>query len=202
MTYSEIILKVLADSDDWIPSYLLRGVDTEHGWIGTSGDRRARELAEAGLIRVRVNGKYAEYHSKEETMKQLTLDEKKALINHPRVHAQEAVGEWTTGGFPKGRKFWAKFFGVKGDVVLWYDHEVRCCAWVEMPFPCEFDPDDASIAIFKTERMSFNWSALRDLLEGVSETRVPLCRCGHTHSNSYGFCDSPACECEALQMVF
>src|SRR4051794_23781938 len=59
-----------ARSGEWIPSYRLSKQQTEWGWIGSSGERRARELAEAGkhtiggttyFIERRMNGRYAEY---------------------------------------------------------------------------------------------------------------------------------------------
>lgn len=37
--------------------------ETPNGWIGKSGDRRCRELAEAGRIERRLNGKYVEYRA-------------------------------------------------------------------------------------------------------------------------------------------
>lgn len=54
----------------WVKSYELGKRDTEFGWIGSAGERRARELAEAGYydsatyrysIERRHIGKYAEY---------------------------------------------------------------------------------------------------------------------------------------------
>lgn len=72
MTQHQIILKTLKDFGDWVPSYQLVKTDTEHGFLGTSGDRRARELYEEGLIGRRHNGKYAEYRAKQE-LKQGTL---------------------------------------------------------------------------------------------------------------------------------
>lgn len=72
MTQQAIILKTLQDVNDWVPSYRLVKIDTEYGWLGTSGDRRARQLHEEGFIDRRHNGKYAEYRIKQE-LKQGTL---------------------------------------------------------------------------------------------------------------------------------
>lgn len=64
MGYRQIILKYLrAHSDRWFASHDLQSKWLDGQWIGSSGSRRARELAEEGFIEVRHNGKYAEYHS-------------------------------------------------------------------------------------------------------------------------------------------
>ena len=65
MTQVQIIKEYLARENRWIKSYDLRGVQTCYGWIGHQGDRRARELAEAGEIEVKHEGKYAEYKTKQ-----------------------------------------------------------------------------------------------------------------------------------------
>lgn len=64
MTQKEILLKHLKDIDCWIEEYKLRAVNTPHGWIGSSGDRRIRELAQEGIIERRMNGRYAEMRFK------------------------------------------------------------------------------------------------------------------------------------------
>jgi hypothetical protein len=64
-TQHQIIKAYLRQKQDWVNSYFLRGVQTDYGFIGHQGDRRARELAEAGEIEVRHDGKYAEYRTKE-----------------------------------------------------------------------------------------------------------------------------------------
>ena len=64
MSYKEKIIKLLEESGDWLPSYKLMNTDTPYGWLGKSGDRRARELAEKGLIERRINGKYVEYRAR------------------------------------------------------------------------------------------------------------------------------------------
>lgn len=74
LTQSQIIMKVLEVRKDWVPSYELMKVSTGWGWIGSSGDRRARELAEAGKVEVRHQGKYAEYRVKPVQIYQLPPD--------------------------------------------------------------------------------------------------------------------------------
>ena len=44
-----------------MPGYKLMNVNTDYGWIGASGSRRARELANAGMIDRRINHGYVEY---------------------------------------------------------------------------------------------------------------------------------------------
>lgn len=65
-----VVLRLLETRGEWVPSYQLIKVNTTHGWIGSSGDRRAREIAEDGYhemngvkyyIERRNEGKYAEY---------------------------------------------------------------------------------------------------------------------------------------------
>lgn len=73
-TLHDIICLHLAELNDWVPSFALSKVQTAFGWIGSSGERRARELAEDALkglsheykgtlykVERRQNGKYAEY---------------------------------------------------------------------------------------------------------------------------------------------
>lgn len=64
LTQKEIILKYLRSvPEQWIKAYELRGKATPFGFTGHQADRRARELAEDGLIEVR-HDKYAEYRAK------------------------------------------------------------------------------------------------------------------------------------------
>jgi hypothetical protein len=63
MSYKEKIIKTLENQAIWLPSYKLMNTETPYGWLGKSGDRRARELAETGLIERRINGKYVEYRA-------------------------------------------------------------------------------------------------------------------------------------------
>ncbi len=69
MTQATIILKVLRDAQNWVPSYHLQKVNTKYGWLGSSGDRSARRLAEGGLIERKQEGKYAYYRALEERTK-------------------------------------------------------------------------------------------------------------------------------------
>lgn len=60
-TQDEIIINVLKDVKDWIPSYNLIKVNTKWGWLGSSGDRAARDLAEHMVIQRKREGKYTYY---------------------------------------------------------------------------------------------------------------------------------------------
>lgn len=64
MTQQEIILKLLAAKNDWIPSYNLIKVNTEWGYLGTSADREARKMAENNDIDRKRDGKYTYYKLK------------------------------------------------------------------------------------------------------------------------------------------
>ncbi len=65
MTQKAIILKLLTDEPERkFYSYELIKANTKYGWLGTSGDRRARELAEAGAIMREEKGGYAVYFIK------------------------------------------------------------------------------------------------------------------------------------------
>lgn len=71
LTQKELIVRYLASRiGEWTSSYDLVKKETELGYIGLQGDRRAQELAEEGyfnspnfkyIIERRRNGKYAEY---------------------------------------------------------------------------------------------------------------------------------------------
>ena len=61
LTQSEIILNVLEDNGDWIPSYKIIKVNTRWGWLGTSADRFARWLVKDGIIQRKREGKYVYY---------------------------------------------------------------------------------------------------------------------------------------------
>lgn len=65
LTQSQIILAHLRDCKEWIYGYNLQKVATKYGFLGSSGDRQARALAEEGKIERRHIGKYAEYRTKE-----------------------------------------------------------------------------------------------------------------------------------------
>lgn len=61
MTQSQIVLKILEEANDWVVSYELSKVSTKWGWVGPTGDRRARELAENGVIERKHDKGYAWY---------------------------------------------------------------------------------------------------------------------------------------------
>ena len=67
MSYKQIILEVLEDFGDWIPSWQFINCKTDYGYLGHSAGRRLRELAQAGLIDRRINEKYVEYRAKPES---------------------------------------------------------------------------------------------------------------------------------------
>lgn len=60
-TQKQIIIRHLKDTGEWLPSYELEKVNTEYGWIGSSGARRCRELAEDGELERKVKGRYVYY---------------------------------------------------------------------------------------------------------------------------------------------
>lgn len=82
LTQSQIILNVLKDRNDWVPSYHLIKIETAWGWLGTSADREARRMAEDGIIERKRDGKYSYYSLK--VGKELTLDEQYELFE-PKV---------------------------------------------------------------------------------------------------------------------
>lgn len=71
LTYHDkITLALNSERGKWLYGYQLEKVDTPFGWIGSSGSRRARELAEQGYhivkgvkydIERRDKGKYVQY---------------------------------------------------------------------------------------------------------------------------------------------
>lgn len=64
MTQKNILVAYLRSRPrDWIPAYQLRSVRTPFGWLGHQADRRARELAEAGLVERKIEGKYSYYRA-------------------------------------------------------------------------------------------------------------------------------------------
>jgi uncharacterized protein (DUF488 family) len=65
MTQRKIILSLLADEPTRkFFSYELAKASTKYGWLGLSGDRRARELAEDGLVNREEKEGYAVYFYK------------------------------------------------------------------------------------------------------------------------------------------
>ena len=63
MTYKQIILNYLQEAGTWVEGFKLEKVNTKWGWIGNSGGRRCRELAEEGKIERRIEGKYVYYRA-------------------------------------------------------------------------------------------------------------------------------------------
>jgi len=58
----QIIMKLLAEQPERkFYSYELAKANTKYGWLGLSGDRRARELAEDGLVNREEKEGYAVY---------------------------------------------------------------------------------------------------------------------------------------------
>ena len=83
LTQKEIIQRHLKNNPDtWFKSYELGKANLGGYWIGNSGERRARELAEDGLIDVdHTRSKFAEYHFKSSLYKkvQYTLADGRVL---------------------------------------------------------------------------------------------------------------------------
>lgn len=74
LSYSDIILKVLADEPNRkFATWELMMKQTRYGWIGSSGEVRARNLAEKGKINRDSSGQYAVFWHKAKELKQLTL---------------------------------------------------------------------------------------------------------------------------------
>ena len=67
-TQSEIVQLLIKNSANPVPSYNLQKVSTPWGWIGTSGDREARRLAESGVLNRERRGKYVYYSCKEKQL--------------------------------------------------------------------------------------------------------------------------------------
>ena len=60
--YKQIILQFLRKNPEkWFASHDLQQKWLDGKWVGSSGSRRARELAEDGTIQVKHTGAYAEY---------------------------------------------------------------------------------------------------------------------------------------------
>ena len=68
MTLKEIIIAHLKRIGDWEPEYKLRAIETNFGWIGSSGDVRCRELAREGQLERKIEGKYAYYRVKKSSL--------------------------------------------------------------------------------------------------------------------------------------
>lgn len=61
LTQSEIIERVVRNATEPVPSWNLQKVNTPWGWLGISGDRSARRLAEHGILNREMHGKYVFY---------------------------------------------------------------------------------------------------------------------------------------------
>lgn len=75
MTLHDKLTLHLADQPgEWVQGYSLEKVNTKYGWVGSSGQRRMRELAEQGFHKIgsvtytiesRKMGKYVQYRVSE-----------------------------------------------------------------------------------------------------------------------------------------
>ena len=62
LTQREIVLTIVeARHPEPVPSWDLQKTQTPWGWLGTSGDRNARRLAEDGYLERTMKGKYVYY---------------------------------------------------------------------------------------------------------------------------------------------
>lgn len=61
LTQKELVYRCLEAHEGWVAGYRLRSLQTPLGFIGSSGDRRARELAEEGRIETRMQGRFVAY---------------------------------------------------------------------------------------------------------------------------------------------
>ena len=60
-SYKEIILEIAKDKQ-WHPTWHFICKYTRFGWLGTSGDRRCRELANDGILRSQLVNGNVMYH--------------------------------------------------------------------------------------------------------------------------------------------
>ena len=60
-TQKQIVMFTLKEAKDWTPSHQLQKIQTKYGWLGTSGDRVARKLAEEGKIERKMINGYANF---------------------------------------------------------------------------------------------------------------------------------------------
>ena len=63
LSYKQIILKLLSQTE-WLPAYKLEKENTPYGYLGTSGSRRARELAKEGKLETKYENGYVFYRLK------------------------------------------------------------------------------------------------------------------------------------------
>lgn len=81
LSHRRIIVKYLKSireqnwDEGWVEGFRLRGTNTPFGWIGTQGDKRARELALEGKIERKYRNRYAVYRYLPIVEKELTSEE-------------------------------------------------------------------------------------------------------------------------------
>ena len=79
MTQQEILLAYLKDENTWKPAPFLCAKSTRFGWLGSQGDKRARELFAKGLLERRpgselgLDPRYKYYRYKQQEPQQLTF---------------------------------------------------------------------------------------------------------------------------------
>ena len=79
LTQKELVLKrVAAGNGEWVPSHQLQsqryiGASGIEQWLGTSGDRRARELVEEGVLVRKRFGKFQCYRLAEPKQTEMDL---------------------------------------------------------------------------------------------------------------------------------
>ena len=73
MKQRAIILDYLDDLyPEWLPGYKLHGLSTVHGFIGSRGERTARDLRAEGVLESKMIGKFVHYRVKKE-LKQINI---------------------------------------------------------------------------------------------------------------------------------
>lgn len=78
LSYPKIIFKILEDKE-WHPNWHFICRETPYGWIGSSGDRRCRELANEERIERKVENRKVYY--KENEKPQMKFEEPKINSN-------------------------------------------------------------------------------------------------------------------------
>lgn len=64
LTQKDIVLKCLQKNEGkWFEGFRFTKVETPFGWLGSEGDRRARELAEEGMIERKHEKGYSWYRA-------------------------------------------------------------------------------------------------------------------------------------------
>lgn len=72
LTQEEIIMRVVSQSSDPVPSWEVQKVSTPWGWLGHSADRTARKMAEQGKLH-KIYRKKLVYYSLPQEENQLEL---------------------------------------------------------------------------------------------------------------------------------